>query len=124
MGLHFTYLRIQKEVSWMREKLMLKACPCLPAAVYSLAAPVAFLDQLKLLVISNIIITCTHINRMAKQLESEVRKEWIIEIYGTFYCSLSIVLHRILRILVILTCLHNIIWKLISLHDLRWCWYT
>jgi len=56
---------------------------------------------------------------MAKQLEGEVRKEWIIEIYGTFYCSLSIVLHRILRILVILTCLHNIIWKLISLYDFK-----
>jgi hypothetical protein len=56
---------------------------------------------------------------MAKQLEGEVRKEWLIEIYGTFYCSLSIVLHRILRILVMLTCLHNIICKLISLHDLK-----
>jgi hypothetical protein len=68
----------------MMEKLMLKACPCLPAAVYSLAAPVTFLDQLRLLVISNVIISCIHINRMAKQLEDEVRKEWIIEIYGTF----------------------------------------
>jgi hypothetical protein len=55
-------LRIQKEVSWMKEKLMLKACPCFPAAVYSLAAPVAFLDQLKLLFISKVIITCIHIN--------------------------------------------------------------
>ena len=63
---------------------MLKASPSLPAAVYSLAAPVAFLDQLKLLVISKIIITCIHINRMAKQLEGEVRKKWIIEIYGSF----------------------------------------
>jgi len=103
---------------------MLKACPCFPAAVYSLAVPVAFLDQLNLLVISKVIITCFRISRMAKQLEGEVRKEWIIEIYGTLYCSLCIVLHRILRILVILTCLHNIICKLISLHDLRWCWYT
>ena len=103
---------------------MLRACPCLPAALYSPAAPVAFLDQQKLLVISKVIITCIHINRMAKQLEGEVRKEWIVEICGAFYCSLSIVLHRILRILVILTCLHNIICKLISLHDLRWCWCT
>jgi hypothetical protein len=68
-------LRIQKEVSRMMEKLILKACPCLPAVVYSLAAPVAFLDQLKLLVISKMIITCIHINRMAKLLEGEVRKE-------------------------------------------------
>lgn len=64
---------------------MLKACPCLPAALYSLAAPVVFLDQLKLLVISEVIITCIHINRMAMQFEGELRKEWIIEIYGTFY---------------------------------------
>jgi len=86
-------LRIRKEVSGMKEKLILKACPCLPVAVYSLAAPVPFLDQLKLLVISKVIIACIHINRIAKQLEGEVRKEWIIEIYGTFYCSLIIVLH-------------------------------
>ena len=63
---------------------MLKACPCLHAAVYSFAAPVAFLDWLKLLVSNKIIITCIHINRMAKQLEGEVKKEWIIEIFGTF----------------------------------------
>jgi hypothetical protein len=55
-------LRRKKEVSWMKEKLMLKACPCLPAVVYSLAAPVAFLDQLKLLVINKVVITCIHIN--------------------------------------------------------------
>lgn len=59
----------------MMEKLILKAYPCLPAVAYSLAAPVAFLDQLKLLVITKIIIACIHINRMAKKLEDEVRKE-------------------------------------------------
>jgi hypothetical protein len=103
---------------------MPNSCPCLLTTVSSLASPIAFLDQLKLLVINKVIITCVHINRVAKQLEDVVRKELIIEIYGTFYCSLSIVLNRILRILVILTCLYNIIWKLKSLHELMCCWYT
>jgi hypothetical protein len=36
----------------MMEKLVLKPCSSLPTAVYSLAAPLAYLDQPKLLVIS------------------------------------------------------------------------